>query len=243
MLSQHPASTMFFADMLRCGSTHIEFELGKMLGWRPATVVRVHGEGQGEQNINPFALTVVAPYGYQIIGGHHVAYTETLYYLRSYNWRPVVCIRNLYDTVVSLKDRIDQSQPTPVIPGLRVPEEWDSFCTEDRYYWLAQNAVPWQLKFFVSWSRVENMDILWVNYNDFYADQTAGFKRILDFHKLPYPSDDALAAAASSKTNNFNVGVPGRGIEIPLRAREAIKCQVDSWGRVIATDIWGRLMC
>lgn len=230
MLLPGEAPNIFAADMLRSGSTHVQMGLCNMLGWRPVSATRLHGEGQGEQGINPITLSILVPYGYQVFGGHTPAYADTLMYLRNFGMRPLVTIRNLYDTVVSIKDRIDQTWPNRMMPGLFIPTEWIRWSDEEQYTWLAYVAASWQLKFYVSWIHAD-IEKLFVKYEEFYADQRVGFKRIYDFYQMPHPGEEALAAAVSTRSNNFNKGVSGRGSSLPRSVRKIIDSQVAAWGK------------
>jgi hypothetical protein len=240
MFLPHNAPSIFSADMLRSGSTHIQYSLCSLLGWRPVAASGLHGEGSGEQNINPVTTAILTPYGHQVFGGHHVAYPDLLDYLGAFKLRPMITVRNLYDTIISIKDRIDQTWPSKVMPGLFVPDEWLRWNDEEQYTWLAYNAGAWQLKFFASW-KVADIDKLWVRYEEFYADQHAGFKRILDYYELPHPSADALDLVVACRNNNFNRGVSGRGDSLPRKAKHILDGQMNSWGSEISAKARGML--
>lgn len=234
------APNIFSADMLRSGSTHIQMGLCNILSWRPVSIAALHGEGSGEQNVNPVTFSILAPYGYQVIGGHHVAYPDLLLYLRSFKMKPIVTIRNLYDTMVSIKDRVDQTWPSRMMPGLYIPMDWVRWSDEEQYTWLAHNAVPFQVKFLASWITADT-EKLWVKYEEFYADQRAGFQRILDYYGLPQPSEERLEFAVSQKNNNFNKGLTGRGASLPRHVKRIIDAQVTTWGRDLEREIRGKV--
>jgi hypothetical protein len=193
--------------------------------------VRIHGEGQGEQNINPFTLMVLAPYENQVFGAHHCAFAETLQQLKLYRIKPMVTVRNLYDTVVSCKERIDMNGGHgSVLPPAYIPLEWNEWSDGDKLLWTAYNVGQWQLKFFVSWLEAD-VEKLWVKYEDFYADQRSGFKRIFDYYRLPHPHDSLIDAATSRTNINFNKGVSGRGASLPDGVKRILDAQAATWGR------------
>ncbi len=221
---------IFSADMFRSGSTHIQMGLCNLLQWRPVNLAGMHGEGQGEQSINPVALMVLEPYGRQVFGGHHPAYAETLSYLRLYKMKPIITIRNLYDTIISIEERVSALWPSRTIPGLYIPPDFISWPVEQRQVWVAENATPWQVKFFLSWDEA-GIEKLFVKYEDFYANQQSGWLRILDFYGLEYPSQERLDFCAAQKNNNFNRGVSGRGRDLPRHVKRIIDNHVASWGK------------
>jgi hypothetical protein len=143
---------------------------------------------------------------------------------------------------VSLKDRIDSILPDyPVIPTLIVPaDEWKGWSDEQQYMWLAHHAGSWQTKFFVSWA-MSSIDKLWVKYEEFYANQQDGWRKIFDFYGMPHPPQDALDFCAGQKNNNFNVGVTGRGHGLPLEVKMVLDANVESWGTKYADMMFENL--
>lgn len=242
LAEEHPVN-IFSADMYRSGSTHIQMGLCNMLpGWRPASLTRLHGEGGGEQNINPLTIAVLAPYGHYVFGGHHAGYSDTIALLNNHGIKPMVCIRNLYDTVVSIYDRLntlytDYPDWVPAFPGVRIPKEWNVMLYEDKLDFIAYHAVPWQTKFFVSWKEAFDIDKLFVKYEEFYANQQGGWRRILDFYGLEHPTQEHLDWCAAQLNNNFNVGVVGRGDTLPKSTKSITDSIVDSWGKDTAAAI------
>jgi hypothetical protein len=201
-----------------------------MLGWRPASLTRLHGEGRGEQDINPITAAILIPYGRQVFGGHHVAYPDTLAHLRNFNLKPMICVRNLYDTIISCKERLDEHGANTVLPPTHVPFDWEAWDEESKQEWVAYNVGAWQIKFFVSWVDA-NIDKLWVRYDAFFVDQQAGWKRILDYYELPHPTSDVFDWAMGAK-NNFNVGTQGRGNKLLFaKTKRILDSQVASWGK------------
>jgi hypothetical protein len=178
-----------------------------------------------------------------VFGGHCPAYYDTVTYLKDFNIKPMVCIRNLYDTILSVKERINSIYEMggyPVIPGQLVPMDWQSWSVDEQSDWAAYNAGVWQLKFFASWEYA-NIEKLWVKYEEFYADQVAGWRRIFDFYELRHPPQEALEFCAMMKNNNFNKGVSGRGMSLPRSSKKILDNLVDSWGRGMSSKMKARL--
>jgi hypothetical protein len=234
------APSIFSADMLRSGSMHIQIGLCNALSWRMSSLNGLHGEGRGEQIINPVVSAILVPYGYQVFGGHYCAFPGTLLFLKEYGIKPIVVIRNLYDTILSCKERLDRFGENTVLPPIHPPFDWAAWDEESKFRWVAHNVGQWQLKFFVSWEEA-SAEKLWVNYNEFYANQRSGFGRILDYYELRHPSDEVMDFICGAKNNNFNRGIPGRGKDIPRSAKRILDDQAAAWGSARERVIRSRL--
>ena len=127
-----------------------------------------------------------------------------------------------------------------VLPPAYIPVCWADWDDHQKLMWVAHNIGSWQIKFFVSWLEFAP-DKLWVKYDDFYANQVAGFTRILDFYGLPTPNLELMDQVTGCKSVNFNVGVMGRGSRLPDDVKAVLDAQARAWGRPIEKAIRGSL--
>jgi hypothetical protein len=187
----------------------------------------MHGEGEEEQNINPFSAALLLPYGYQIFHSHTKATQANVHYLRQFNVKVVVVQRKILDSLVSMREMMNR-EICKVIPGIVWPrKEWATWDEYHQYRYLVDNAIPWYLSFHYLW-RQANIPKLFVKYEEFYADQEAGFEKILRAFTLPV--NKKCIKAATKKKVNFFIGKNGRGKEIvPLDLQERIKDMADVW--------------
>lgn len=191
---------IFIAASWRSGSTHIAKNLSGMLNWRLATTAGRHGEGENSQDVNPLLAITLFPYGFQVFQQHALATEPNLFYLNAYNAKIVVTHRDVFDTLVSLRDTINKY---PLIPGLLIPKHFRKWDLHKQEVWLARNATPWLCQFEMGWleSGIPHLD---VRYEDFFKDQKTGFEEILEFV-------DQDAQYRSPVDVNVNVGKAGRG--------------------------------
>jgi len=223
---------IFSADMLRSGSWHIQAGLSALLGWREEILLPL-GSGHQEQNVDAIKTNLLAPKGEYIFGGHHVAYPETVGMMQAFGMKPMITVRNIYDTVVSIREKLDKGD---VMPGLWVPQTWQSWDEEQKYEWLANNAVPFQLKLFCSWWQYPG-EKLWNRYHEFYANQKEGFHRILRYYQIEPRHPELMQEVTTRQNINFNVGIAGRGEKLPRDIRDIIDSQIYSWGKELGRAI------
>lgn len=160
-----------------------------------------------------------APHGFvaQLHLRHSVP-TATL--LRSQRVVPIVLVRNLFDAVVSLADHLrDRPVELPMAYADAAMKAWPD---ERRQAFAADMAVPWYLNFFLCWA--EAGEVKRVTYERLAADPEATLREIADH--LGLPSDAAVLAAAvegARATTPRNVGVAGRGEQLPPAVKERIR--------------------
>lgn len=227
---------IFVASMWRSGSTHLSRVLADSLGWRPATTAGMHGEGMEQQVINHVSAAILFPYGHQVFQQHTMGTPRNILLLKGFNIKPIIMVRNIYDIIVSLRDHVLNTEIykipghhlEPTIPGLIFPSKFDTFSERDQYLWLAHNATPWLLQFYVSWHK-SDIDKMLVRYEQFFSDQIGHYKRILAWLEIDPPEDSKLEAFAGHNYNKRN-GTSGRGQRLPLESLNIIMDQGVSWG-------------
>lgn len=221
----------FMAGMFRAGGMHIINSFCRMTGYRWASTAGSQGNGEEDQTINPIAATILFPYGGFAFHQHSRAFATNLMVLNAYQIRPIVLVRNLADSLLSVVEKIDTNVGTDgCIPGLYVPGGWASLGRDRKLAWAVNNVAPWQLSFFASWyeaSVVRNeIECLFVRYEEFYADQDAGFRRICAH--VGVSVNEALLSQVVKDVYYRKIGVSGRGQGLfqPL----LLEAQTYSWG-------------
>ena len=204
---------IFLACQFRSGSTHISNVIQKVCGLRKMSTAGLHGEGMESQDINPQTAMLLFPLPGQVFQQHTKGTPRNYMLLNQYNMKPVVLIRNIFDSLTSIHDWM-WSGNGQVIPGITIPHEWQEWEQEDRIRYLVVNAVPWIYSFYATWSdagRENRIRAYPIKYEEFYADQEEGFRKLFAFYGLPY-NKWSLKLAVRQKGWTFNKGVSGRGI-------------------------------
>ena len=141
----------------------------------------------------------------------HIRYSQpTRELMESFYLRPVVCVRNIYDSVISLKDHIFKQRPAlSMINSVDKDfKNWDS-AKQDEF--IVDLAIPWYINFFVSWSECHNKAL--VTYEELNRDSLCTVKRLLSELGIS-ASNETIGEyiKAAEKTDTLkNVATVGRG--------------------------------
>jgi hypothetical protein len=152
---------------------------------------------------------------------HHVRYSETTArFMRSFRIFPVVIVRNLYDTVVSLRDHV-REKPAPS-PMAYVDERFLTWDEGRQLDFIIDFMLPWYANFLMSWSRYEGPCVRLL-YRDFVSHPQEMLTTVAAAAGLDRPSADIAAAIArvDPHGSRFNVGRTGRGREVLSQAQIA----------------------
>ena len=208
----------------KTGSSHIKLSLQKLLNYRSAYAV-------SDNALYNSAAQIVFHFDEQILHHHIEATPCNVAILNRYsdNVKVVLTLRNVLDCLVSLKDYLEW--PRVIAPDPGAGADWDGLSDEQKYRWVAYNSTPWYFKFWVMWQSCDVPRIeVW--YEDFFEDQVAGVRRILDWVGIEEEySDEQILSVTNRKEGKFNVGRSGRGREILSQELiDVVYAHADSWG-------------
>jgi hypothetical protein len=159
---------------------------------------------------------------------HSKATNNNVILLQQFNIKPVVIMRRVADSLVSLKEQMDVSESTSILSAYK--PAWKDMDEEARWTWLAYNGIPWYLSFYASWKDAK-IPTVWSWYDEFFEDQVTGMKRILDHIKLDKYSDKLIAQACDHREGRFNCGKAGRGkYAMPSFVHNILRTQIGTWG-------------
>lgn len=244
--SKAPQLNVLLACAPKSASTFIAGALQAALGLPSAALfastprvraVSQMGGNLREQEPEELALIRNGLNGVGYVAQHHSRCTPYLsLLLRTYNVRPIVTHRNLFDTFVSLDDMImgyrsekDSDAGYYFSDGL--PANFGKLSLEDRLTILVQRNTAWFIQFFVSWKKCERAGLaqpLWVSYEkDFLVDKQGLAERVIKHLGLQSDAAAKLLAAFEDKTDGaakrLNKGVAGRGSVMPDSVRAIIE--------------------
>lgn len=227
---------------MRSGSSHLVRSLGKLFDHRVTTpqIGFAGRAGTDEHIVNYAVLAVQYTEGRYIYHQHCKATGNNLHILKAHGFTPIVLMRNLYDSLVSVFDQMPAS-PHMTMPGAFRPP-WEGMSEEQQWSWIAYNAIPWYLNFYASWMAADIPKHV-IYYDTFYQDQVAGIRGILNFLNVEGNlSDEKIAEVVNLKDNSFHVGVSGRGKHIPDFVTNVAEQQVRAWG-ALSEDMRRDLLC
>lgn len=211
---------LFVACAPKSGSTFLKNLLTDLTRFRD--VFSVYAGLQNEQDID---LPQLARFAREntVTQQHCRASEANVHLMQAFGIRPVVLVRDIFDTVMSLRDFYDGGF---VYSSFFDREDYVRMEPQARMDLLIQYAVPWYFQFFASWQRVARegrLDVLWLDYRILVGDTVATLERVLAFHGLAATREvlERIVAERSrdKRGNRFNQGVSGRGREGLLPAQ------------------------
>jgi hypothetical protein len=218
---------IFFAAMLKSGSTHIKVYTQTVTGLPYGHVVhKLEGCDDQEQQISVFLAQVLFPLKGHLYC-HHVRGTQNnAEMLKLYDVKPVAIMRNALDCLVSFEEWLMKEKKN--VSTFVVPNDWFYWDEVRRYEWLCYNVLPWYLSFYSTWVKHPERLIVW--YEEFFADETEGMMKILDYYGFTTPKS-MVTLAAPEKKWRFNKGVSGRGWDKlgDMHLLGLVQTQVEAW--------------
>lgn len=202
---------IFLAAFPKSGSTYISNLLSKLTGYPIQTAVQFFGHN--EQDI--FEIRLQSLIGLNAVIQQHAKGTlNNINLLSKYHIKPIFLVRNIYDVIVSLSDHTEKEDAK--YPMGYIHPEYAGMSVDEKREFIIINVVPWYLDFYLSWRDASTeVEVLWLTYENFFADQLAGLKKIVEFYELGSHYTEATMkeniASMPSSGNRLNVGKAGRG--------------------------------
>ncbi len=202
--------------MPKSGSTYLSRLLAEITGYQHS----YFGFGYANAEQELYLPQVIDAYGVGTVTQQHFkANAANLEVLRAYSIRPVVLVRNIFDSIVSLRDHL-VSEDTGNLPGLEVDEQLRGFEKSRQLDFVIDLFVPWYLSFYISWCRAEannSVGFLWLKYEDAAYDWSACAARVLRYSGLaaePEVIARAMEMLSSRPRSEIRLrhGTVGRGV-------------------------------
>ena len=203
---------IFIACAPKSGSTFLKNVLLKLTQFKD--LFSTYAALQNEQELD---LPQLAKFGrVNTVTQQHCRATEAnIHLLQAFGIRPVILMRNIFDTVMSLLDFYKGGFTFSTFVD---HDDFDRLSDEERIDLLIEYAVPWYFQFAASWQRAEKegrLSLFWLNYEDLIADKPTTIERLLAFYGISSPrqsiQDIINASEENPKDNRFNKGIVGRG--------------------------------
>jgi hypothetical protein len=213
---RHPH--LVIASFPKAASTYLHRALVAVTGFRPYLLCTAGHDN--ERNIEPQAIPMFL--AQPTVSQEHMRATRpNIHWLQRMVIRPVVLVRNLFDTVVSSADHA--MQESIIGPNAHVPGTFRDWPREAQLDFIVRMGAPWYLTFFASWcDAAHELDVLWITYDDVVHDTPATLERVLAHSRAPL--DRVVLEARWSPPDlgetRFNCGRAGRGASELSRSQQ-----------------------
>jgi len=216
--------TILFTCFPKSGSTYITKILKEVSGYQMG--VLAYAEGANDQQLDPIRL--VQHHQVPVIAQHHMRATlANLELMHLFSIKPLVHVRNLFDSVVSYKEfqevLIDSENPMA-----HTSNYFRALDEARRFDMVIDLVVPWYIHFFVSWKELErkySLSLHWSSYESLLEDPQGFLEELLAASDIPFESSgvsEVLKEVSKDSAIRFNKGVAGRG-KILLSEEQQLK--------------------
>jgi tetratricopeptide (TPR) repeat protein len=202
---------IFIACVPKSASTFLKNLLGSVTGFRD--LFTVYAAGQSEHEVYLPTLRESAHLD-TVTQQHCRASDANIHLMQAFGIRPVVLVRNIFDSVMSLLDFYNRG----AFQTSYFRADWQVQDEETKIDLLIENVIPWYFQFVASWDLAEKqqrLEILWLTYEELIADKPSGVLKVLEFYGLGASRrgvEERIREIESEKrTNRFNKGIAGRG--------------------------------
>jgi hypothetical protein len=202
---------IFIACVPKSGSTFLKSLLLTLTGYRDAFMV--NSASQFEQELYLPTLRNTAHLD-TVTQQHCRASDVNVQMMQAFDIRPVVLVRDIFDSVMSLFDFYNGGASS----NSYFREDYQSLDPATKIDLIIDNFVPWYFQFVASWSLAEKqkrLEVLWLGYEELIADKSDSVQKVLGFYGLGAPLrgiEKTIKETESKKgKTRFNKGVTGRG--------------------------------
>lgn len=202
---------IFVACVPKSGSTFLKNVLLALTGYRDAFMVT--SAWQFEQELHLPALESFATFD-TVTQQHCRASDMTVHVMQAFELRPVVLVRNIFDSAVSLLDFYDGG----AYMNSYFRADYQSLGENDRIDLIIDNFIPWYFQFVASWTQAERdgrLELMWLTYEELIGDKPAAIAKVLEFYGLGASrraiEQKIKETEGERRKTRFNKGVAGRG--------------------------------
>ena len=202
---------IFIACVPKSASTFLKNVLVYVTGYRD--LFAVYAAGQAEHEIYLPTLREMA-HANTVTQLHCRASDANIHLMQGFGIRPVVLVRNIFDSVMSLLDFYNRGAfRTSYFRG-----DWPALNEDTKIDLLIENVIPWYFQFVASWDlaeREKRIELQWLTYEELVSDKPAAVLKVLEFYGLGAPRrgvEQRIKQIESEERKiRFNKGVTGRG--------------------------------
>lgn len=211
-LSTNSDKRIVIACFPKSASTFLRNVVSELSGYQ--TKEFCLGYDRNEQNID---FPTLIDHSFKPIVNHmHVqATSNNIHHMHLARISPIVLVRNIFDTAVSLRDHLIK---TPRIPMAYVDRRFKELPNEMQLDMVVDMCIPWFFSFYVSWYRAQESGLLntyWMSYEELISDKLQSIKKVTNYYKINVTDDEIETAVntieSDKKRSNINVGKRGRG--------------------------------
>jgi hypothetical protein len=213
-LTSQRGEYIFIASSPKSGSTFMAKAMSHLTGYRYYDLADAYE--RNDQNL--YLPKLIDVYSQGSVTHQHLRATgPNLELLNMFSIRPVIMTRNIFDTVVSIRDHMFKEGYA--FPTFYCNERFAELDEHSQFDQIIELGIPWYFNFYVSWfeaTRNHQIDALWINYEDVVQDWDKALVKLADFYGIEKTPEEIATALQQTREmkrtkTRLNKGVVGRG--------------------------------
>ncbi len=220
-------TNIYIACFPKSGSTYLSSLLSEVSGFKVSNPIQF--VFHNEQDILEDKLKKMSKLN-TVTQLHTKGTYDNIKLLKKYRIKPIILVRNIYDTLISCYDHIHNHDKK--MPNGYIHKHFFKMNQSEKFDFLISVHLPWYFNFYISWLEAsKTMDTLWVTYDDIFNNQIKTTKNILNFYNINKEDDEIKNAIEKIKNRNtrFNKGISGRGNILSTTQKNKIKDLANVW--------------
>ncbi|WP_273447211.1 hypothetical protein [Neolewinella agarilytica] len=211
-----PVSHIFITCTPKSASTYLMRLLGGIVNAKVAVFIDAFDHTEQDMSINKIIENMFS----STVTHQHMRYSNyNAKVLDRFGIKPIILTRNIYDSVVSMRDHILREPKVVWWPMAAIDVELFRAMSDERQIdFVIDHIVPWYVNFYVSWDKVyQEREILWITYKELMEDKVNTLNNILAYYDFKEKVSRGEIEEVENKIFEkvrFNKGTMNRGISL-----------------------------
>lgn len=173
---------IFITCTPKSGSTYLLRILEQILGYEVRIFIAAYD--RTEQDI--FEPKIINNLKINTVTHQHTRCTDNnIRLLKKYDIKPVILTRNLFDSVISMRNHMIQEPENSWWPMGYIDANFYELTIEKQYDFIIDLLLPWYINFYVSWEHyAEKEGLLWITYEELFSEKLETLQRILNYYGI-----------------------------------------------------------
>jgi hypothetical protein len=187
---------IFITCSPKSGSTYLLQLLSKILDYE--IEIFIPAFDRTEQNV--FEAAIIKNRKRNTVTHQHTKCTKhNLKILDKYSIKPIVLTRDIYQSVISMRNHMLNEPENSWWSMAYVDENFYSLSPMKQLDFVIDLIVPWYINFYVSWfEHSQTNNILWITYSSLLKDKINTIKKILEYYDIEAFVDDEVLKNAEN---------------------------------------------
>lgn len=211
-LSRLGRKKAFIACTPKSASTYLMRMLSEILQARITTFISAYD--RTEQDIN-LSKVIESSFFSTVTHQHMKCSDYNLSVLKKFRIKPVILTRNIYDSIISMKNHMHNEPDNTWWPMAYIDETFYDKSDSEQLDFIIEFFVPWYINFYVSWYKASKTDsLLWITYDNLISNKVDTVNKVLKYYNFNRTlSEEGLLKIEENifSSIRFNKGNSGRG--------------------------------